>query len=95
MPLVKRLIEPVYICRGAIDKQVWKELEGVTINSLAGIIKQLSFISKNAEDLLGDLINEAESIYQRSTALSQRVQTLYEHSTQLDSAITEDGEATR
>ena len=92
MPLVKRLIEPVYIGRGALDKQVKNELEGVTINSLAGVIKQLSSISKHAEDLFGELINEAGAIYQRSAALGQRVQTLYERTTQLDSAVKEDGE---
>lgn len=92
MPLVKRLIKPVYIGRTMLHKQVKNELEGVTINSLAGVIKQLSSISKHAEDLFGDLVNEAGSIYQRSTALGQRVQTLYEKTTQLDSAVQEDGE---
>ncbi len=91
MPLVKRLIEPVYIARSILNKQVRNELEGVTVNSLAGVIQQLSSISKHAEDLFGDLVNEASSIFQRSTRLSQRVQTLYEKTSQLDSAVKEEG----
>lgn len=91
MPLVKRLIEPVYIARSTLDKQVRNELEGVTVNSLAGVIQQLSSISKHAEDLFGDLVNEAASIFQRSSVLSGRVQTLYERTSQLDSAVKEEG----
>ena len=88
---MKRLVEPVYIARRTLDKQVRNKLEGVTVNSLAGVIKQLSSISKHAEDLFGDLVNEATSIFQRSAQLSQRVQTLYEKMSQLDSAVKEDG----
>ncbi len=91
MPLVKRLIEPVYISRSTLNKQVRNELEGVTVNSLAGVIQQLSSISKHAEDLFGDLVNEASSIFQRSTQLGQRVHTLYERTSQLDSAVKEEG----
>ena len=91
MPLVKRLVEPIYIGRSPLDKQVKNELEGVVVNSLAGVIKQLSSISKHAENLFGDLVDEANNIYQRSTALTQRVQVLYEKTSRLDSTAKEDG----
>ena len=91
MPLVKRTVEPIYIGRAPLDKQVKNELEGVVVNSLAGVIKQLSSISKHAEDLFGDLINEASAIFQRSTSLTQRVEVLYQKTSRLDSAAREEG----
>ena len=91
MPLVKRTVEPIYIGRTPLDKQVKNELEGVVVNSLAGVIKQLSSISKHAENLFGDLISEANAIYQRSAGLNKRVEVLYHKTTQLDSVAKEDG----
>ena len=91
MPLVKRTVEPIYIGRTPLDNTVKNELEGVVVNSLAGVIKQLSSISKHAENLFGDLINEANSIFQRSAALNQRVETLYQKTSRLDSAAKEEG----
>ena len=92
MPLVKRTVEPIYIGRAPLDKSVKNELEGVVVNSLAGVIKQLSSLSKHAENLFGDLISEASNLYHRSTTLNQRVQILYEKTSQLDSAVKGDGE---
>ena len=91
MPLVKRTVEPIFIGRSILDSHVKNELEGVVINSLAGVIKQLSSLSKHAENLFGDLVNEANAIFQRSTSLGQRVHNLYERTSQLDSATKEEG----
>lgn len=93
MPLVKRTVEPIYIGRAPLEKSVKNELEGVVVNSLAGVIKQLSSLSKHAENLFGDLISEANNLYTRSATLNQRVQVLYEKTSQLDSAVKGDGEA--
>ena len=95
MPLVKRTVEPIYIGRAPLDKQVKNELEGVVVNSLAGVIKQLSSISKHAENLFGDLISEASAIFERSTALNKRVEVLYQKTSRLDSAAKEEGELGR
>ena len=92
MPLVKRIVEPVFIGRAPLDKQVKNELEGVVVNSLAGVIKQLSSISKHAENLFGDLISEANAIFQRSAALNKRVEVLYQKTSRLDSASKEEGD---
>lgn len=92
MPLVKRTVEPIFIGRVPLDKSVKNELEGVVVNSLAGVIKQLSSLSKHAENLFGDLISEANNLYRRSAVLNQRVQVLYEKTSQLDSAVKGDGE---
>ena len=91
MPRVKRAVEPVFISRTTLDKQVKNELEGVLVNSLAGVIKQLSSISKHAENLFADLFNEANVIFQRSTALNVRVQNLFEKTALLDASAKEDG----
>lgn len=91
MPLVKRTVEPIFIGRAPLDKQVKNELEGVVVNSLAGVIKQLSSMSKHAENLFGDLIDEANNIFQRSTALNMRVEVLYQKTSRLDSATKEEG----
>lgn len=91
MPLVKRAVEPIYIGRSPLDKQVKNELEGVVVNSLAGVIKQLSSMSKHAENLFGELVDEANNIYQRSTAITKRVQVLYERTAALDSTAKEEG----
>lgn len=46
MPLVKRIIEPRYLCRGALPDGVASELECVTNSTLAAVIKQLGGLSE-------------------------------------------------
>ena len=91
MPLVKRAIEPMFVSRGELDKRVKNELEGVVVNSLAGIIKELSSLSKHADNLFGELFIEATNIYQRSAVLTQRVDEIYQHVRQMDSTVKDDG----
>lgn len=91
MPLVKRSIEPVFISRGELDKRVKNELEGVIVNSLAGVIKELSSLSKHADNLFGELYTEATNIFQRSAALTQRVDDIYQRVRQMDSNVKDDG----
>lgn len=93
MPLVKRAVAPVFISRSVLDKQVKNELEGVVVNSLAGLIKQLSNVSKHAENLFMDLFTEASTMFQRTVALNQRVQTLHQCVVKLDATTSERGEA--
>lgn len=84
MPLVKRAIAPVFISRAQLPKEVKNELEGVVVNTLAGIIKQLSSLSKHAENLFGELFSEASNIYRRSANLNNRVTGLKERIKGLD-----------
>ncbi len=93
MPLVKRAVEPVFISRSVLDKGIKNELEGVVVNSLAGVIKQLSSISKHAENLFGELFNDANAIYERTAMLSQRVVVIHQQVTGLDAAMKEDGKS--
>ncbi|KAJ7996373.1 hypothetical protein DPEC_G00236420 [Dallia pectoralis] len=89
MPLVKRCIEPRHLCRGAVPDGVTSELECVTNSTLAAIIKQLGGLSRHAEDIFGELFNEANSFYMRMNSLQERVDLLAVKVTQLDSTVEE------
>lgn len=87
MPLIKRLIEPTELSRGKLgSQQLASELEAVSVNTLCGIIRQLSSLSKHAEDVFGELFSEAHNISKRSNSLQERIQKLSIKVTQLDSA---------
>ncbi|XP_063288140.1 actin-binding protein WASF3-like isoform X1 [Pelobates fuscus] len=89
MPLVKRNIEPRHLCRGIVPDAVTSELECVTNSTLAAIIKQLGSLSRHAEDIFGELFNEANSFYLRMNSLQERVDLLVIKVTQLDSTVEE------
>ncbi|XP_060919377.1 actin-binding protein WASF3-like isoform X1 [Labrus mixtus] len=89
MPLVKRIIEPRYLCRGALPDGVASELECVTNSTLAAVIKQLGGLSRHAEDIFGELFTEANCFYLRMSSLQERVDLLAVKVTQLDSTVEE------
>lgn len=77
MPLEQRIISPVHVCRGAIPtdergqplSQVANDLECVMNGSLANVIRQLSSLSKHADDLFGALFHEASGLVRRTNQL--------------------------
>ncbi|XP_043929223.1 wiskott-Aldrich syndrome protein family member 3 isoform X2 [Protopterus annectens] len=89
MPLVKRNIDPRHLCRGPVPEGINSELECVTNNTLAAIIRQLSSLSKHAEDIFGELFNEANNFYIRANSLQDRIDRLAVKVTQLDSTVEE------
>uniref|UniRef100_A0A8D3BHS8 Wiskott-Aldrich syndrome protein family member n=1 Tax=Scophthalmus maximus TaxID=52904 RepID=A0A8D3BHS8_SCOMX len=89
MPLVKRVIDPRYLCRGTLPDGVASELECVTNSTLAAVIKQLGGLSRHAEDIFSELFVEANSFYLRMTNLQERVDLLSVKVTQLDSTVEE------
>ncbi|TRY76894.1 hypothetical protein TCAL_09586 [Tigriopus californicus] len=89
MPLPERLIEPVSVSRGTLQYPVPDELEGVTNGTLANIIRQLSSVSRHAEEMFGNLFYEAEAIAQRSSHVQARIDRLAVKVTQLDSTVEE------
>ncbi|XP_058133017.1 actin-binding protein WASF3 isoform X2 [Dasypus novemcinctus] len=89
MPLVKRSIEPRHLCRGALPEGITSELECVTNSTLAAVIRQLSSLSKHAEDIFGELFNEANNFYMRANSLQDRIDRLAVKVTQLDSTVEE------
>ncbi|XP_061756595.1 actin-binding protein WASF1 isoform X2 [Nerophis ophidion] len=84
MPLVKRTIEPRHLCHTVLPRNIKNELECVTNISLASVIRQLSSLSKYAEDLFGELFNEAHTFSFRVNSLQERVDRLSISVTQLD-----------
>ncbi|XP_059380662.1 wiskott-Aldrich syndrome protein family member 3b [Carassius carassius] len=89
MPLVKRNIEPRHLCRGVLPEGIGSELECVMNNTLSSIIRQLSSLSKHAEDIFGELFNEANMFYLRANSLQDRIDRLAVKVTQLDSTVEE------
>ncbi|XP_062420602.1 actin-binding protein WASF3-like isoform X2 [Pungitius pungitius] len=85
MPLVKRLIEPRFLCRGALPDGVISELECVTNSTLAAVIKQLGGL----KDIFTELFTEANTFYLRMSSLQERVDLLAVKVTQLDSTVEE------
>ncbi|XP_077404272.1 actin-binding protein WASF2 [Vanacampus margaritifer] len=84
MPLITRNIEPRFVCRQPIPASIHSELECVSNNSLAAIIRQLGCLSKHTEDVFKGLFKEAEVFTVRMQALGDRVDRLQLKVTQLD-----------
>ena len=84
MPLVKRTVEPYYASRCHVPERTENELECIVSHTLANVIRQLSSLSKHAENLFAEIFNEANSYLNRTTALQDRVQQLAVRVTQLD-----------
>ncbi|KAM9788726.1 actin-binding protein WASF3 [Neosynchiropus ocellatus] len=89
MPLVKRNIEPRHLCHSSVPDGVGNELECVTNNTLSAIIRQLSCLSKQAENVFGELFDEANTFYVRANSLQDRIDRLAIKVTQLDSSVEE------
>ncbi|XP_017466279.1 PREDICTED: wiskott-Aldrich syndrome protein family member 3 [Rhagoletis zephyria] len=89
MPLPKRSIVPVHVSRSAYhqDEPQIIELETVTNTSLTNIIRQLSSLSKHAEDIFGELARDVGNISSRANSLQARIDHLSIKVTQLDSTI--------
>ncbi|XP_057327839.1 actin-binding protein WASF3 isoform X2 [Microplitis mediator] len=91
MPLPKRLVEPVHVARGTIPEAfpLPSELEAATNGTLANTIRQLSSLSRHAEDLFGELAREAHTLSDRANSLQARIDRLAVKVTQLDSNVEE------
>lgn len=92
MPLPKRLVEPVHVARGTLpqcDFPLPSELEAVTNGTLANTVRQLSSLSRHAEDLFGELARDTHQLYDRSNSLQARIDRLAIKVTQLDSTYEE------
>ncbi|KAL5282190.1 WASF1 family protein [Megaselia abdita] len=86
MPLPKRTIEPTHVARSVYQHDEQHiELETVTNTTLTNIIRQLSSISKHAEDVFGELARDVGNIGDRANSLQARIDRLAIKVTQLDS----------
>uniref|UniRef100_A0A8D9AYP9 Wiskott-Aldrich syndrome protein family member n=1 Tax=Cacopsylla melanoneura TaxID=428564 RepID=A0A8D9AYP9_9HEMI len=93
MPLPKRVIAPIHVSRGTIPDELSSslpsELEAATNGTLANTVRQLSSLSRHAEDMFGELTREAHSMAMRANSLQVRLDRLAVKVTQLDSTIEE------
>nr|XP_017099106.2 wiskott-Aldrich syndrome protein family member 3 isoform X1 [Drosophila bipectinata] len=91
MPLPKRSIEPVHVARSVYQQDELQsvELETVTNTTLTNIIRQLSSLSKHAEDVFGELARDVANIGDRANSLQARIDRLAIKVTQLDSTVEE------
>ncbi|XP_077448608.1 actin-binding protein WASF3-like [Stigmatopora argus] len=89
MPLIRRAVEPRHLCQTAVPNGIESELECVNNNTLSSVIRQLSSLSKHAENVFGDLFDEANIFYTRANSLQDRIDRLAIKVTQLDSSVEE------
>ncbi|KAG1671099.1 Wiskott-Aldrich syndrome protein family member 3 [Nymphon striatum] len=89
MPILQRLIEPVHVSRGTLPVEVQNELECVTNGTLSNIIRQLSSLSKHAEDIFNVLCRDSASVQARMNSMKGRIDRLAVKVTQLDSNVEE------
>lgn len=91
MPLPKRVVEPVHVSRNTIPEgyPLPSELEAATNGTLANIVRQLSSLSRHAEDTFGELVREAQGVSVRANNLQARIDRLAMKVTQLDSTVEE------
>ncbi|XP_037909270.1 wiskott-Aldrich syndrome protein family member 3 isoform X2 [Hermetia illucens] len=87
MPLPKRQIEPVHVARSVYNRDDIQptELETVTNTTLTNIIRQLSSLSKHAEDIFGELARHVGNLADGANSLQARIDRLSIKVTQLDS----------
>lgn len=91
MPLPKRVVQPVHVSRNTIPDgyPLPSELEAATNGTLANTVRQLSSLSRHAEDLFGELAREAHGLSARANNLQARIDRLAIKVTQLDSTVEE------
>ncbi|KAL2094428.1 hypothetical protein ACEWY4_009147 [Coilia grayii] len=82
-------VEPRHVCRPKIPECLESELECVNNATLSAIIRQLSSLSKHAEDVFAELCVAASGFYWRTVCLQERVERLALKVTQLDSSVEE------
>ncbi|CAL1539873.1 unnamed protein product [Lymnaea stagnalis] len=84
MPHIKRIIEPVLVSRRPVNQGVRDDLECITNNTLANIIRELSSLSRHAEDLFRELSMETGAVFRRGTTLQRRIEDVRDKVTQLN-----------
>lgn len=97
MPLEQRVIHPIGVGRGCVPMDsagnlainIPNELECVTNGTLANIIRQLSSLSRYAEDLFAAILQSASGLVVRSAALQTRIERLSVRVVSLDSSVEE------
>lgn len=87
---MKRTVEPYFASRCRVSDKAENELQCIVSHTLANVIRQLSSLSKHAENLFAEIFNEANSYLERTSSLEKRVQKLAIDVTELD-PVAEEG----
>lgn len=69
-----------------ISENVWRLLQHFLTD---GLLHSFSSLGKHAEDIFGELFNEANNFYIRANSLQDRIDRLAVKVTQLDSTVEE------
>lgn len=98
MPLEQRVVQPIHVSRGTLPLNektgqlainIPNELECVTNGTLANIVRQLSTLSKQADDIFSGIMHEATRLMNKTSDLHGRVGRLASKVTSLDSTVEE------
>ncbi|EGT38459.1 CBN-WVE-1 protein [Caenorhabditis brenneri] len=85
MPLTKRAVSPVNVSRGTIPPTITRdELQCNANGTIANLIRQLSSISKHAENIFGEIYHDAMVIHHKTNTLQQRIDRLHSKVEKLD-----------
>ncbi|GFR66665.1 Wiskott-Aldrich syndrome protein family member [Elysia marginata] len=84
MPHIKRLVEPTLVSRVPVDPAVRDELEFMTNGTLANLIRDLSSLSKHAEDMFRELSTETLEVCRRASGLQRRIEDVHDKVTRLN-----------
>ena len=76
MPFVNRRVEPLYVSNKVLPNGCSTELENVSNNSLANLVRQLAHIADHATSIFDEICAESRDIYDRSTRLTVRAANL-------------------
>jgi len=91
MPLTKWQVEPSRLLEGSPSTQQASELRDFANLMMTSVIRQLSCVSRFAEDIFTELTAEANMMMMRSSNLSNRVSLLKRYTAQLSPADEEEG----
>uniref|UniRef100_A0A915JHI5 Uncharacterized protein n=1 Tax=Romanomermis culicivorax TaxID=13658 RepID=A0A915JHI5_ROMCU len=90
MPLTKRCVSPIDVSLHRLPSSVRQnELECVSNGTLANLVRQMSSLSKHAEDIFGELCREAMKIEHKTQSFFNRIDRISAKVTQLDSNVDE------
>ncbi|MFH4979186.1 hypothetical protein AB6A40_005895 [Gnathostoma spinigerum] len=85
MPLVKRAVSPVNVSLHRLPPSIKRdELLCVANGTLSNLVRQLSSLSRHAEQIFGEIYHDVVKLDHKTNTLKQRIERLTHKVTQLD-----------
>lgn len=69
MPLIKRMVQPTWLCREKVPEGTKDDLEYVSNSALVQVVRQLGSLSRLSEDLFSKTLTYCIVIRERSPAM--------------------------